>query len=85
MNGAKTFKLKAEDEAGNTTSAAITVMATWLKDKIIPGDKLLPLDSSESYKLGSGKWTVSGDSTIYNGGGTVYVNADGDYTFTQVN
>ncbi len=84
MNGVKTFNLKAEDEAGNTSSAAITVMATWLKDKIIPAGKLLPLDSTESYKLGSGKWTVSGDSTVYNGGGSVYVNSDGDYTFTQV-
>lgn len=85
LNGVKTFNLSAEDEAGNSNDVAITVMATWLKNKIIPAGKLLPLDSSESYKLGSGKWTVSGDSTIYNGGGTVYVNADGDYTFTQVN
>ena len=35
-NGIKEFTLKAEDEAGNTASMSIILMATWLKDKIIP-------------------------------------------------
>ena len=83
-NGIKSFVLKAEDEAGNTASLSITLMATWLKDKIIPADKILPLQVQESYKLSSGYWSVNGDSTVYTGGGEVYVKNDGDYTFTKV-
>ena len=84
-NGEKSFKLVAEDEAGNTSSLNMTLKATWLKDKIIPANKLLPLVKSESYKLDNGKWTVSGDSTVYSGGWDVYVNSDGSYTFTKQN
>ena len=84
-NGIKTFKMVAEDEAGNTSSLTMTLKATWLKDKVIPADKLLPLVRSESYKLDNGKWTVSGDSTVYSGGWDVYVNTDGSYTFTKQN
>ena len=84
-NGIKTFKMVAEDEAGNTSSLTMTLKATWLKAKVIPADKLLPLVRSESYKLDNGKWTVSGDSTVYSGGWDVYVNTDGSYTFTKQN
>ena len=84
-NGIKTFKMIAEDEAGNTSSLTMTLKATWLRDKVIPANKVLPLVKSESYKLDSGKWTVSGDSTVYSGGWDVYVNADGSYTFTKQN
>ncbi len=84
-NGIKTFKMVAEDEAGNTSSLTMTLKATWLRDKVIPADKVLPLVRSESYKLDNGKWTVSGDSTVYSGGWDVYVNTDGSYTFTKQN
>ena len=84
-NGIKEFTLKAEDEAGNTASMSIILMATWLKDKIIPANKRLPLQVQESYKLDGGYWSVDGDSTVYTGGGEVYVKSDGDYTFTKVN
>lgn len=83
-NGIKTFSIKAEDEAGNTSEVEITIFAEWLKDKIIPADKLLPLDSKEAYKLDDGSWTVSGDGTVYNGGVSVYVNESGEYVFTRV-
>ena len=31
-----------------------------------------------------GKWRITGDSTIYNGGTDIYVNAGGEYTFEKV-
>jgi hypothetical protein len=83
-NGAKKFSITAEDAAGNTSTVDITVKAEWLKTKIIPADKVLPLEDKESYKLDSGSWTVSGDNTVYNGGVSVYVNESGEYVFTRV-
>ena len=83
-NGIKTFSIKAEDEAGNINSVSVEVSATWLKDRVIPADKVLPLVGSEGYKLSGGKWKVNGDSTVYSGGRDVYVKKDGSYTFSKV-
>ncbi|SCW70426.1 hypothetical protein SAMN02910456_02688 [Ruminococcaceae bacterium YRB3002] len=87
-NGIKVFKILAVDQAGNKSAVEITLMAEWLKDKIIPADLLLPLEAGEGYNLSGGKWTVTGvngeDGTVYNGGIPIYVNDSGDYTFTQV-
>ena len=82
-NGVKSFTIVAEDKAGNQEEFAITLKAEWLKNKIIPANKLLPLDNSESYKLGDGTWTVDGDPTVYSGGRSVYVKDSGDYTFSN--
>ena len=83
--GIKTFIITAEDEAGNMSTLEFTLMAEWLKDRVIPASVLLPLVTKEPYNLSSGKWTVNDDKTVYNGNIPIYVNADGDYTFTQVN
>ena len=83
-NGVKSFKLVAEDIAGNVTTLEFTLMAEWLRDRIIPAEKLLPLGNGEAYKLSGGQWTVSGDSTVYTGGREIYVNTSGNYTFTKV-
>ena len=84
-NGEKTFNILAEDKAGNKLSTSITLTATWLLDKVIPANKLLPLTPGQSYKLDAGQWTVDGDSTVYNGGFDVYVDTEGSHTFTQTN
>ena len=84
-NGVKTFIVEAEDKAGNKMSFEITLMAEWLKDRIIPANKVLPLETEGSYKLDDGEWTVSGDPTVYNGGRSVYVKDAGDYTFSNGN
>ncbi|MCR4845638.1 MAG: hypothetical protein K5865_02760 [Eubacterium sp.] len=83
-NGTKTFALKAEDEAGNASTLSLTIAAEWLRDRVIPADKKLPLLKNEGYKLDGGHWSVSGDSTVYVGGRDVYVKTDGDYTFNKV-
>ncbi|MCR5292021.1 MAG: hypothetical protein K6E28_03900, partial [Eubacterium sp.] len=83
-NGVKSFKFVAEDIAGNVTTLEFTLMAEWLRDRIIPAEKLLPLGNGEAYKLSGGQWTVSGDSTVYTGSREIYVNTSGNYTFTKV-
>ena len=91
--GTVDYRIVAEDEAGNITVIEFTLKAEWLENKIILPDVVLPLSSSESYNLDEGTWTVTlndsegnpvEDTTVYNGNMPVYVNADGDYTFTQV-
>ena len=82
-NGTKGFIFYAEDEAGNVSRFGFTMNALWLKSKLIPANKKLPLVSSEQYFLGDGSWIVSGDKTVYRGGGSVFVDTSGDYTFTM--
>lgn len=36
-----------------------------------------------AYKLGAGRWTVSGDNTVYNGAMNFYVPADGQFYFQK--
>ena len=55
-----------------------------MKSKIIPGGQV-NLFSNYSYRLGSGKWKVAGDSTTYSGNIDFYVSSDGEYSFTGVN
>lgn len=40
------------------------------------------LDSEMEYTLGNGKWTIEGDSTVYNGGVRFYIEQSGDYELT---
>ena len=60
------------DEAGNTVSSTITVYETWVRDGIVK-DGDYSLKNGIGYKLGNGKWKVSGDDTVYAGGNTFYV------------
>ncbi len=41
------------------------------------------LHAGTAYRLGSGNWTLQGDSAVYSGGITFYVNTDGDYVFKK--
>ena len=83
--GIETFRIVAEDEAGHVTILTFQLAAEWLKSRIIPEDLLIPLSMGEGYNLDEGNWTVNGDDTVYNGGLIIFVNEDGDYTFTRVN
>ena len=90
--GSETYKIMAEDEAGNVTTLEFTLKAEWLQDKVIIPDVVLPLEGNESYNLGEGYWLVTRntpdgpvtDDTVYSGNMPFYVNEGGDYTFTKV-
>ena len=88
-NGIMSFKIVAVDIAGNTSTTSITLMAEWLKDRVIPAGIRVPLEGGKEYFLGSGRWKVvsstgNEDNTVYTGGLPVYANASGDYTLSQV-
>ncbi len=90
--GSETYKIMAEDAAGNVTTIEFTLKAEWLKDKVIIPDVVLPLEGNESYNLGDGYWLVTRntpegpvtDKTVYSGNMPFYVKEGGDYTFTKV-
>ena len=90
--GSETYKVMAEDEAGNVTTLEFTLKAEWLKDKVIIPDVVLPLEGNESYNLGDGYWLVTRntpegpvtDKTVYSGNMPFYVTEGGEYTFTKV-
>lgn len=76
------FVIIAEDAAGNKTEYTVEVWEKWVLDGIVENGKK-KLRRERSYKLGSGKWTVAGDSTVYQGGRTFYVNSSGTYDFKK--
>lgn len=70
-----------------------TTFYTVQKDALTCGEIYVPegditksgtyrLDSEKEYTLGSGKWTVEGDKTVYSGGVSFYVEESGDYELT---
>ncbi|MBP5262058.1 MAG: hypothetical protein J6Z43_08035 [Clostridiales bacterium] len=90
-NGIAVFRIVAVDKAGHISILEFTLMAEWLKDRIIPADLIVPLQSGEQYILGEGHWKVLGsggeddsDPTVYNSGVPVFVRSDGDFVFTSV-
>lgn len=76
------YQIVAEDKAGNRTQYTVEVWETWVRDGISTNGKK-KLRTARLYKLGSGQWTVDGDSTIYQGGGTFYVKNGGEYDFKK--
>ena len=82
--GKKEYSVQSEDEAGNTYSMSIKEWATWLQGGIIPENKEVELEGGNGYKLGSGKWTVTGDSTLYNGNFDIYTRSGGRFTFSKI-
>lgn len=85
--------IRAKDRAEHETVYNITVTDEGEKpdedDK--PEDDITDITKSgtyslhadTAYRLGSGKWTIDGDRTVYRGGITFYVNIDGDYQFKK--
>ena len=90
--GTKTFKITAEDEAGNVSDVEFTLKAEWLENKTIIPDVPLPLEGNEYYNLDDGYWIVTKntsegsvqDNTVYSGNMPFYVEEGGDYIFTKV-
>ena len=74
------YKIIAVDEVGNKTEYTVEVLETWVRDGIVTNGKK-KLRRERIYKLGSGQWTIDGDSTVYSGGGSFYVKSDGEYNF----
>lgn len=74
--------LEAVDKTGNRITYTVNVMETWVRDGIATsGTKRLT--TGREYKLGGGQWTVSGDTTVYQGGTTFYATASGEFDFQQ--
>ncbi|MBD5513247.1 MAG: hypothetical protein HDR06_00970 [Lachnospiraceae bacterium] len=76
--------ISAKDKAGNETVYSITVEKKTEDDtSVISKSGDYSLKAGTAYRLGDGKWTLKGDSTVYSGGSTFYVRGDGSYHFTQ--
>lgn len=78
------YDIEAYDIAGNKFTQTINIYASWMRDKLIPLGSQVLLRSGSQYRLGSGKWKVNNDKTIYNGGGGIYVKKSGEYKFDKV-
>lgn len=70
------------DKAGNQISYKLYTYETWVRDGIQTAGTLR-LTAGTGYRLGSGKWKVSGDETVYEGGKSFYVAETGSYDFAQ--
>lgn len=81
--GIEEYEIVVTDLAGHTRVVKVAVAAEWTKTGEIPSGSMVKLEAGQSYALGSGTWTVSGDSTSYAGGTTFYVGGEGQYTFNQ--
>lgn len=81
--GVEEYQIIVTDVAGNVRNIIVTVAAEWTKTGEIPSGSPVKLKAGQTYTLGSGTWTVNGDSTCYNGGSTFFVGGDGKYTFDQ--
>jgi len=81
--GVEEYKVIVTDMAGNIKNITITVAAEWTKTGKIPSGSQVKLQAGQSYTLGSGTWTVSGDATSYSGNTVFYVGGEGQYTFNQ--
>ena len=83
--GEENYEIIGVDDAGNKKTIHVVVAADWMKTRQIPAGEKVKLFSKYSYTLGSGTWTVSGDSTTYTGGTSFRVKSDGEYTFSNSN
>lgn len=81
--GDKYYALIVEDAAGNKYSANFVLKALWMRSNILPSGSKVKLRSGNGYTLNGGSWKVDGDSTVYSGGRTIYVNSDGEYIFVE--
>ena len=61
---------------------ALTFGEITIPEETITESGTYRLDSEMEYTLGAGKWTIEGDSTVYNGGFTFYIDKSGDYELT---
>ncbi len=73
--------IKAKDKAGNETSCSISVSGKNPAGNMISQSGIYSLKAGTAYQLAGGSWSVGGSRTVYQGGSTFYVKADGDYAF----
>lgn len=78
----QTHTVAVTDKAGNQISYKLYTYETWVRDGIQTAGTLR-LTAGTGYRLGSGKWKVSGDETVYEGGNSFYVAETGSYDFAQ--
>ena len=92
-DGFMKYHIVAVDVAGNVSTLDITLMADWLKEKIIPAGRALPLVQGEMYYLDVGEWIVTvvnsdgtetESKTVFNGNMPFYVSSDAQYIFKKV-
>lgn len=81
--GVEEYQIVVTDLAGNMRNIKVTVAAEWTKTGEIPSGSPVKLQAGKTYTLGAGTWTVSGDSTTYNGGTVFFVGGEVQYTFNQ--
>lgn len=81
--GMETYTVVAIDKAGNEISYTITVKSEWMEKGVIPAGEKIKLYAGTGYELEAGKWQVSGDTTVYNGGMKVYVADDTELSFSK--
>jgi hypothetical protein len=76
------YKISAKDKAGNVKEISFSVLESWRQDGL-SGSGSYILMPNKKYKMGKGKWTVEGDSTIYNGDKDFYVKEKKQYKITK--
>lgn len=79
----QTHKIVARDRSGNETVCEIMVNKKSSTGSEIADAGTYTLAVGTAYTLGSGKWTVSGDNTVYEGGRSFYVSTGGEYSFSK--
>ena len=78
------YTIVATDKAGNSKTITFTLSPEWLKDGVIPEGKRIKLKKGTMYTLSEGKWTIEGDSTVYEGGTKITVGQDCELIFHKV-
>ena len=73
--------IKAKDKAVNETSCSISVSGKNPAGNTISQSGIYSLKAGTAYQLAGGIWSVGGSRTVYQGGSSFYVKADGDYAF----
>lgn len=81
-NGVRDYKIEAVDVNGNKTEMVIYVLAEWARTTGTPPmDTKMYLSAEYGYGGITGKWSVSGDNTIYSSEWGFTVVKSGYYTF----
>lgn len=78
-----THRIVARNSAGGETVCEITVNKKSSATSEITDAGTYTLTAGTAYTLGNGRWMVSGDNTVYEGGRSFYVSTGGEYSFQK--
>lgn len=78
-----THRIVARNSAGGETVCEITVNKKSSATSEITDAGTYTLAAGTAYTLGNGRWIVSGDNTVYEGGRSFYVSTGGEYSFQK--